>query len=75
VQREELSNLWIGGFQATSDPVVSSPGCIGSGVMSVGRSSRIGQTTDGHAFSDARSELASVAELQLSVGVHDLKRT
>jgi hypothetical protein len=34
-------NLWIGGFQATSDPAVSSSGGMGSGVMSVGRSSSL----------------------------------
>lgn len=34
----------------------------------------IGQTTDGPAFSNARSELAGIAELQLSVAVNDLKR-
>jgi hypothetical protein len=34
-------NLWIGGFQATSDPAVWLSGGIGSGVMSVGRSSSL----------------------------------
>lgn len=34
----------------------------------------IGQTTDGPAFSNARSELAGIAELQLSVAVNDLTR-
>lgn len=33
----------------------------------------IGQTTDGPALSNDRSELAGIAELQLSVAVNDLK--
>jgi len=33
--------LWIGGFQATSDPAVWSSGGIGSRVISVGRSSSL----------------------------------